>query len=90
MQSNIKTMEKERLFKYAVLWHPTTAESKEGVTSKLIVEPTFVLSKDEKSLQLKAAMDIPQEYKTQLNQIEIVTRPFNRSRPQEYLGRTCR
>jgi len=67
---------KMRLFQYAVLWHPNEAEHKEGKKSKILVEPTIILATDQNGAQLTAAMDIPQEYKTSLDQIEIALRPF--------------
>lgn len=68
---------KSKLYQYAALWHPTEKQIKdEGLKSKLIVEPKTVLSADEKSAAMTAIMDIPQEYKNQLDQVEMLVRPF--------------
>jgi hypothetical protein len=69
-------MSKKRLFQYAVLWQPTTEESKEGKQPKLVVDLTTILAVDQAAASLAVAMDIPKEYKEQLDQIEIAIRPF--------------
>lgn len=70
-------MSKPTLFQYAIIWHPTDKQIKEeGLKSKLLKELTTVLSADTASVTMMAAMDIPAEYKDQLDQIVIATRPF--------------
>jgi hypothetical protein len=70
-------MNKLRLFQYAVLWHPTEKEAKEeGLKTKVLVEPKTILSSDDKSAAMMAAMEIPQQYKESLEQIDIIIRPF--------------
>lgn len=70
-------MTKSKLFQYAVLWHPTEKQEKEeGLKSKVIVEPKTVLAVDQASANMSAIMDIPSEYKTILDQIEVALRPF--------------
>lgn len=70
-------MNKSKLFQYAVLWHPTEKQTKEeGLKSKVIVDITTILSSDQQSVMMTAAMSIPAEYKDQLDQIEIAVRPF--------------
>lgn len=73
---------KQRLFQYAVLWHPKE-QNKNDLTagapqekSKIVVEPTIVLAGDEKSVGMLAAKKIPDDYNDQLDQIEILVRPF--------------
>ena len=70
-------MSKQKLFQYAVLWHPTDKQIKdESAKSKLLVEPKTILANDQNSVNMTAAMEIPAEYKDQLDQIEIAVRPF--------------
>ncbi len=70
-------MAKQKLFQYAVLWHPTEKQAKEdGAKSKMLVEPKTMLAADLNSVNLSAAMQIGAEYKDQLDQIEIAVRPF--------------
>jgi len=70
-------MEKAKLFQYAILWHPTNKQAKdEDQKSKVIVEPTTMLSSNQESAAMRAAMQIPAEYKTEVDQIEVVLRPF--------------
>lgn len=65
-----------RIFQYAVLLHPTDEQYDKGVRSKMIVEPTLILSTDQNSANMAAVMAIPSEYKEQLDQIEVALRPF--------------
>jgi hypothetical protein len=70
-------MSKSRLFQYAIIWHPTEKQVKEeGAKSKLLKELTTILAVDQASVMMLAAMDIPTEYRDQLDQIEIASRPF--------------
>lgn len=70
-------MAKSQLFQYAVLWHPTDKQAKdEDKKSILIVEPKFILAENDKTLGMRAAMELPAEYKDQLGQIEICVRTF--------------
>ena len=69
-------MSKQTLFQYAVIWHPTDKQAKDGEKSKLIIPPTNVLGKNEKATVMKITMDIPKEYEDQLDQIDILIRPF--------------
>lgn len=70
-------MANSKLFQYAILWHPTEKQAKdEGLKSKVIIEPKTVLSVDQNSAAMSAAMEIPADYKNQLDQIEIALRPF--------------
>ena len=72
---------KKKLFQYAVLWHPKEDNKTAGGTtvtesSKILVEPTTVLASDEKSVGILAAKKIPDEYNEQLDQVEVLVRPF--------------
>ena len=67
---------KQLLFTHVILWHPTEVQVKDGQKSKIVVEPTNCLAKDLASAQLAAAMSIPEDYKEQLDHLEIVVRPF--------------
>lgn len=70
-------MEKLKLFQYLILWHPTSKQKKdEDAKSKIIQEITNALASDAGAVNMKAAMSIPPEYKDELDQIEIVVRPF--------------
>lgn len=70
-------MLKSKLFQYAIIWHPTEKQVKdEGAKSKLVKPLDTILATDDKSVLMTAAMSIPTEYKDQLEQVEIVVRPF--------------
>ena len=65
------------LFQYAILFHPTDKEIKDdGAKSKVLVTPTTILAVDESSARMAAAMEIPVDYKTKLDQVVIALRPF--------------
>lgn len=68
---------KAKLFEYAVLWHPTEKQIKDdGKKTILLAGPKTILAKDDKAAGMSAVMEIPQDYKEQLDQIEIAIRPF--------------
>ncbi len=68
---------KSKLFQYAVIWHPTEKQSKEeDKKSILIVEPTTILASDDKAVGMMAVMSIPENKRKEVDQIEIVIRPF--------------
>ena len=70
-------MQKAKLFQYAILWHPTEKQVKEdGLKSKVVVELKTILSSDQSSAQMAAAMDVPAEYRDVLDQVEIAIHPF--------------
>lgn len=70
-------MQKSKLFQYAILWHPTEKQIKEeGLKSKLIVDLKTILASDQSSANMAAAMDVPNEYRETLDQVEIAIRPF--------------
>lgn len=65
-----------KLFQYAVLWHPTEKQEEDGKKSKVIVELATILAKDQNSAALVAARSIPDVYVGELEQVEVVIRPF--------------
>ena len=70
-------MKKSQLFQYAIVWHPTEKQSKEeGLKSKVLVEPKMILAESQASALMAASMEIPSDRKDQLDQIEILMRPF--------------
>ena len=69
-------MEKSKLFQYAIIWNPTVDEAKDGKRAKVVVEITSVFAKDDKEVLILASRSIPEEYLTQLNQVDIIVRPF--------------
>lgn len=70
-------MSNPRLFQYAIIWHPTEKQTKdEGAKSKVLIEIKTILAMDEQKASIIAAMNIPVEYKDQLDQVEIAISPF--------------
>jgi hypothetical protein len=67
---------RSRVFEYTVLWHPNEDELKSGKKSRMIVERTTLLASDQNSANMAAVMAIPDDYKDQLDQIEVALRPF--------------
>ena len=65
-----------KLFEYAILWHPTEKQKKEGAKSMVLVPPTTILAVDGNAANMMAAMNIPTEKKEELDQIVIAMRPF--------------
>ena len=70
-------MTTSKLFQYAIIWHPTEKQKKEeSLKSKLLLELTTILSQDQNTALMTASMKIPFENQEELDQIEIVIRPF--------------
>ncbi|GEM_PF-6678352 len=72
-------MKKSLLFQYAILWHPTEKQVKDdGAKSKVIVELKTILASDQNNaaMAMAAAMEIPSDQKGNLDQIEVIVRPF--------------
>lgn len=69
-------MKKSKLFEYVVLWHPTEKESKDGKKSSIIVPKKEVLVADDKTAFILANREIPETYLDQLDQVEVIVRPF--------------
>jgi hypothetical protein len=70
-------MGNSKVFQYLILWHPTEKQIKEeGLKAKILVEQTTILASDQAGAAMAAAMEIPLERKAELDQIEIVIRPF--------------
>ena len=63
------------LFQYAVILH---TYDKEGnyEDSKVIVEPKTTLAKSEKDLVFKITREIPEEYATDPDNVQILVRNF--------------
>lgn len=70
-------MNKQKLFQFAILWHPTEKQVKdEGLKSKVLVEPKTIMAVDQNGASMAAAMEIPSDKRSELDQIEIALRPF--------------
>lgn len=69
-------MTKPQLFSYAIIWHPTEEQAKEGKKSIVVVQPTTVLANSQANAATIAARAIPEDYITQLDQVDIAIRPF--------------
>jgi hypothetical protein len=66
----------QRLFEFAIILHPTEDQANEGVSSKLLVAPKFVLAKDQAAATLLAAREIPDDCLDKLDRVEVAVRPF--------------
>jgi hypothetical protein len=70
-------MTTSKLFQYAILWHPTEKQVKdEDLKSIVLVELTTILAQDQAKATMSASMSIPSDKRDELDQIEIVVRPF--------------
>lgn len=75
-------MARQKLFEYAILYHPRRIkkDEEEGVyrKSEIVTTPTMVLAEDIGQVQMIAAKSIPQEHfdKGTLDCLEIAVRPF--------------
>lgn len=68
--------ERERLFSYAVIQHPTKKESEEGKRSKLVISPEYVLARNDHEVIMQATRGIPAEMMENADRLEVAVRPF--------------
>lgn len=67
----------EKLFEYAVIFHPTKKEREEqGKRSVMVVKPTFVLAKSDQEVVLLACRSLSSEYMENADRLEVAVRPF--------------
>lgn len=74
-----KTMDKQRLFQYAVILHNYKTDDKGVKTyvgAELIVEPTMIMAKNDKEVAFKATRQIPEDKASDPDNVEILVRPF--------------
>jgi hypothetical protein len=65
------------LYQVAILWHPDpTKDDEKNLSTIVLVEPYFELAKDDKALAYKVVRKIDDKYIDQMNQIELLIRPF--------------
>ena len=64
---------KKKLFEYAVLHHD---QKDETVETDIIVKPTTLLAANEDTAALLVAREIPDNYIEDLENVEIIIRPF--------------
>jgi hypothetical protein len=71
-------MDKLRLFQYAVILHKKAkkGEKEEFVGAELIVEPKYIMAKNEKEVVFKATREVPEEKASDPDNVEIIVRPF--------------
>ena len=81
----LKTEEnmKKRLYQYAVILHKfkdiagtTTSGSKEYDDSEMIIQPTYIIARNEKDLVFKVTRLIPDAHAENPDNVEILIRPF--------------
>lgn len=69
-----------KLFEYAVIFHAKQTRDVQGNETTqpdvLVVDLTTVLANTDRQVGMIAAKQIPDEYESQLEQIEIIIRPF--------------
>ena len=71
-------MNNPKLFEYVLIWHPTKEEKEKGLKNKLISGccSQYTFAESIEKVNMIAAMSIPEDYKDQIDQIEIAVRPF--------------
>lgn len=68
---------KKSLFQYAILHHKVIkGESETEYETTIIVEPKTVLSKSADQVGILAARQIPEKYLEDLENVDIVVKPF--------------
>lgn len=78
-----------KLFEFAVLYHPRINAQKalesladteiEVARSTVLVQPKAAVADSEDEIRILAAREIPEEYASKVDQLEILVRPFGPS-----------
>jgi hypothetical protein len=76
---------KSKLYQYAIVWYPTSKQEAEGMSPMILVEPKYILSRDRESALVAAAMDIPREYREELDQVDILIGVFGGQSTVKYV-----
>lgn len=73
-------MTKQKLFEYAVLYHPKPTkeqrEADESPRSEVIVPIKAILAFDEREVGMRASRELPDSYADKFDCVEIVVRPL--------------
>lgn len=67
---------KSTLYNYTIVWHPSESQSEKGEKSQMLIEPKYLLAPDQNSAFMQAARQIPEKYLEELDQVDILIRPF--------------
>ena len=67
---------KNTLYEYAVIWHPNEKQEENGEKSKLVEGPKYMMAREEKAVFMTVVSQLNMEYKDQLDQIDVIVRPF--------------
>jgi hypothetical protein len=66
-----------QLYQYAVLLHPTRDAKESGALSKVILPPSkWMLAESEAEVVMKAGREIPEDYISEADRLEVAVRPF--------------
>jgi hypothetical protein len=70
-------MSNKKLFGYAIIDQGKKAEKDiPAQPAKVLVPPTYILADNEKEVVILAGRQIPEEYLSKMEQIDIAVRPF--------------
>lgn len=64
------------LYEVALIEKPTPKQIEEGQVEKLVLPPTAVVAKDDKSAGVQAVMSNKSSLPDDLSRIEVLVRPF--------------
>lgn len=64
------------LWQYVIILHPTNSEKEKDEKPKIIVPLTTIYAVSQDSAGMLAALDIPEQYKQNVDRIQIALRPF--------------
>lgn len=64
------------LFLVALIQKPTKAEEENGKQESLVMPPTPVIARDDKSAAVKAVAENKDKITTDLSNVEVLVRPF--------------
>ena len=69
-------IQKQAVFEYVVIKHPTVEQAEAGATSEIILPLTQVCANDVEDAKIDVNRAIPEEHMKDRSRLEVVIRPF--------------
>jgi len=66
----------QNLFQVAAIWHPSDVQVENKMESKVIVNPEYIMAKDERTAGFLAYSKLPEAYQKDISQVQIMVRAF--------------
>jgi hypothetical protein len=66
----------ENYYQYVIIYRVSKEERKDGKKDEVIQDLKSVMAKSESVVGMMAVREIPEDYSTKLDQVDVMVRPF--------------